>query len=103
MILVISSSLHPDSRSRILARASVDRLVALGEDAQLFDLSSSPLPQCDGATAYGDAWRAGQTWPEGPNPIDIDFVTRAGYLWQHSGGQYIDTGNPKPLGWVPAP
>jgi NAD(P)H-dependent FMN reductase len=54
MILVISSSLHPDSRSRILARACVDCLSALGEDTRLFDLSTSPLPQCDGAAAYGD-------------------------------------------------
>ena len=55
MILVISSSLHPDSRSRILARACVDRLSTLGEDPHLFDLSVSPLPQCDGAAAYGDS------------------------------------------------
>lgn len=54
MILLISSSLHPDSRSRILARACADRLCTLGEDSQLFDLSESRLPQCDGATAYGD-------------------------------------------------
>lgn len=54
MILVISSSLHPDSRSRILARACVDRLLARGEDPRLFDLATSPLPQCDGAAAYGD-------------------------------------------------
>lgn len=55
MILVISSSLHPDSRSRILARACTDRLTMLGEGTHLFDLAVSPLPQCDGATAYGDA------------------------------------------------
>lgn len=55
MILVISSSLHPDSRSRILARASIDRLSALGQEAHLFDLCASPLPQCDGSAAYADA------------------------------------------------
>ena len=54
MILVISSSLHPDSRSRILARACVDRLSTLGEEPRMFDLAVSPLPQCDGAAAYGD-------------------------------------------------
>lgn len=54
MILVISSSLHPDSRSRILARACADRLRSIDEEVQMFDLSQSPLPQCDGATAYGD-------------------------------------------------
>ena len=55
MILVISSSLHPDSRSRILARACVDQLATLGQQPQLFDLAASPLPQCDGATAYSDS------------------------------------------------
>lgn len=54
MILVISSSLHPDSRSRILAKASMDQLAAIGEDAELFDLAEHPLPLCDGATAYSD-------------------------------------------------
>ncbi|TWU59321.1 FMN-dependent NADPH-azoreductase [Rubripirellula tenax] len=55
MILVISSSLHPDSRSRILARACVDRLAEIGEPTELFDLAVTTLPPCDGASAYGDA------------------------------------------------
>lgn len=54
MILVISSSLHPNSRSRILARAGVDRLKVLGREVELFDLSESDLPLCDGSTAYAD-------------------------------------------------
>lgn len=54
MILVISSSLHPDSRSRVLAYACVDQLSKLGEDAAFFDLVTSTLPPCDGATAYAD-------------------------------------------------
>lgn len=54
MFLVISSSLHPDSRSRILAQACVERLEAIGERAVLFDLAQKPLPLCDGAKAYGD-------------------------------------------------
>ena len=55
MYLVISSSLHPTSRSRILARACVDQLTQLGESSELFDLAERPLPQCDGAAAYGDS------------------------------------------------
>ncbi len=55
MFLVISSSLHPDSRSRILARASLERLGEIGENATLFDLAVNVLPPCDGAAAYGDA------------------------------------------------
>jgi NAD(P)H-dependent FMN reductase len=54
MILVISSSLHPDSRSRILAHACIERLAVAGAESQLFDLAQSPLPACDGASAYGD-------------------------------------------------
>lgn len=55
MILVISSSLHPDSRSRILARACIERLETLEEECSLFDLAQTTLPPCDGATAYGNA------------------------------------------------
>ncbi|MDA8744208.1 NAD(P)H-dependent oxidoreductase [Rubripirellula amarantea] len=55
MILVISSSLHPDSRSRILASACISRLESLGETVESFDLSQTALPQCDGMAAYGDA------------------------------------------------
>lgn len=54
MILVISSSLHPNSRSRILARSCVDRLEALQRPVELFDLAVTALPPCDGSTAYGD-------------------------------------------------
>ena len=54
MILVISSSLHPDSRSRILAKAALDQIAAIGEPVELFDLAEKRLPLCDGATAYSD-------------------------------------------------
>jgi NAD(P)H-dependent FMN reductase len=54
-MLIISSSLHPQSRSRILATACRDRLIQLSESVHLFDLSLTPLPACDGVSAYGDA------------------------------------------------
>lgn len=54
MFLVLSTSLHPTSRSRILAREALERLTADGHEATLFDLAETPLPTCDGATAYGD-------------------------------------------------
>lgn len=54
MILVISSSLHPDSRSRILARECARRLSSLEVESVLFDLAETPLPACDGGAAYGD-------------------------------------------------
>ncbi|MEM6474289.1 MAG: NAD(P)H-dependent oxidoreductase [Planctomycetota bacterium] len=55
MFLVLSASLHPDSRSRILATACQARLESLGRSVNLFDLATTPLPFCDGASAYGDA------------------------------------------------
>jgi len=54
MILIISSSLHPTSRSRILARACVARLEELTEESHLFDLAEHRLPVCDGHGAYDD-------------------------------------------------
>ena len=47
MILVISSSLHPGSRSRIMARACTSRLQELATAVTLFDLAESPLPLCE--------------------------------------------------------
>ncbi len=52
MFLVISASLHPNSRSRILARACTERLSQNHREVNFFDLAVSTLPQCDGATAY---------------------------------------------------
>jgi uncharacterized delta-60 repeat protein len=52
-------------------------------------------------TAYGAAWRRGETWPVPPNPIPIDYVTRAAFLWR--GGECYEV-NPAisnaPLWWV---
>ncbi|TWT82812.1 NADPH azoreductase [Planctomycetes bacterium CA13] len=54
MFLVLSASLNPDSRSRILAKACADELRSTGREVTMFDLSDTPLPACDGAAAYGD-------------------------------------------------
>lgn len=55
MFLVISASLHPTSRSRVMASRCADSIAALGENVEVFDLAERPLPLCDGASAYGDA------------------------------------------------
>jgi len=55
MHLIISSSLHPTSRSRILAGEVARRLEAAEAGVEWFDLAERSLPMCDGATAYGDA------------------------------------------------
>lgn len=54
-ILVISSSLNPDSRSRILARAAFDKLAAKNankDGVEWLDLQDLSLPLCDGDSAY---------------------------------------------------
>ena len=55
MILVISASLHPESRSRILADTAKSKLLKKNASVEVFDLSKKPLPLCDGLTAYGDS------------------------------------------------
>ncbi len=54
MFLVISASLNPGSRSRLLAAACRARLEAEHRSVSWFDLAETPLPFCDGAAAYGD-------------------------------------------------
>ncbi len=51
-------------------------------------------------TAYAAAWKNDQAWSRQPTPIPADFVTRAGYLKQQSGGAYRNDGGPKPVCWV---
>ncbi len=58
--LVISSSLHPASRSRLMARLAFERLQQIAESAGLehsvawLDLAEHSLPLCDGQAAYRD-------------------------------------------------
>ncbi|SVA34125.1 uncharacterized protein METZ01_LOCUS86979, partial [marine metagenome] len=52
MYLVISCSLRPTSRSRILARRAYECLTTAGHEAELIDLVDHPLPLCDGDTSY---------------------------------------------------
>lgn len=53
-LLVISCSLDPDSRSRVMARHAVDALTQRGAESELLDLQDWPLPLCDGDSAYDD-------------------------------------------------
>jgi hypothetical protein len=55
-------------------------------------------------TAYASAWRTGNTWPIPPNPIPINYVTRAGALWK-GGEQYVfdPSAGPAPAWWVNKP
>ncbi len=60
MFLVLSTSLNPESRSRILAQACYQQVESLGRSCVWFDLAEKPLPMCDGASAYGH-----------PNVVDL--------------------------------
>ncbi len=52
MYLVFSTSLHPDSRSRILARAAVDEIQRRDAACDFIDLADLKLPPCDGHHCY---------------------------------------------------
>jgi sugar lactone lactonase YvrE len=45
----------------------------------------------DEVTAYGAAWRKGTPWPQDPNPIPIDFLTRAGALWRNGENYFFNS------------
>lgn len=54
MYLVISASLNPKSRSRVLAREVHRRLATITPDPVFYDLQEVTLPFCDGGACYGD-------------------------------------------------
>lgn len=52
MIIVISTSLNPHSRSRVLAEAARSALQAQGAEAELLDIARLQLPLCDAGSCY---------------------------------------------------
>lgn len=52
-ILIVSSSLNPDSKSRILGNYLKEKLI-VDHDVDFVDLNQIKLPLCDGASAYSD-------------------------------------------------
>lgn len=52
MLLIISCSHHPDSRSRILAHRAKEALLTAGEKVDFFDLRDVDLPLCNGHSTY---------------------------------------------------
>lgn len=55
MYLVFSTSLHPHSKSRVLANAAHREVRDQGADCQLIDLAAmNPLPPCNGHDCYSD-------------------------------------------------
>ncbi len=52
--LVISCSLNPNSRSRIVGKIAQQHLAAKNLDADFIDLAQIPLPMCDAGACYSD-------------------------------------------------
>ena len=50
--LVISSSLNPKSRSRLLARSAYKALEQMEATVKWIDLADYSIPFCDGSSAY---------------------------------------------------
>ena len=53
--LVISSSLNPESRSRVLAQSAFKSLQETGVSTRWLDLADYTLPLCDGDSTYDNA------------------------------------------------
>ena len=54
-------------------------------------------------SAYVSAWQNGGTWPTDPNPIEVSFVTRAGFLVSNGGAYTVNPHAALPLAWIPTP
>jgi len=52
-------------------------------------------------THYASHWKSGQTWPRNPSPIEIAYVTNAGYLWRMGEHYQYEDGIAAPNCWVP--
>jgi hypothetical protein len=50
-------------------------------------------------TAYAACWRTGCTWSHEPNPVPIEYVTRAGYLWRAGEVYHYNTSHTCPDCW----
>lgn len=51
-------------------------------------------------TAYSSAWRKGLAWAVLPNPIPINYVTNAGFIWKTGEIYYYDEIPSPPQCWI---
>lgn len=65
------------------------------------DLNSDWRLDINEVTGYGRAWKTGALWENEPNPVPINYVTRAGAIWKN-GEQYRWDGTvgEAPNAWV---
>ena len=63
MLLVLSCSLNPNSRSRILAKRANEQLLAAGQKTRFVNLADYQLPLCNASDCYtSDSVIQLQTW-----------------------------------------
>ena len=75
---------------------SIDKCTCTFHPADTNHDSRISMDEC---TGYGSAWKTGQIWPTPPNPIPIEYVTNAGYLWRMGEVYHCDLTSMPP--WVP--
>ncbi|HEX7862947.1 MAG TPA: Ig-like domain-containing protein [Verrucomicrobiae bacterium] len=79
-----ASEFHPADSNQNAAGALADKKITVNE-----------------LTAYAAAWKSGQSWPVGPNPIPVSYVTRAAYIWKNGEAYRFEPGLAPPSCWVP--
>ncbi|MFZ4115454.1 MAG: NADPH-dependent FMN reductase [Chthoniobacterales bacterium] len=97
MILIISCSHHPESRSRLLAQAAERAVKHVGNATHLLDLRTMPLPLCDGHSTHQDPvvkeaialvksaegiLLSTPIYNYGANAITKNFIENTGAAWQ---------------------
>lgn len=82
-----------DIRGNSLIETSLDHPADLNGDRQLIITE---------ITGYGAAWKQGATWSLPPNPLPVNYVTRAGFLWRNGERYRFDpAAGAAPLWWLP--
>ncbi|MGE9291903.1 MAG: NADPH-dependent FMN reductase [Puniceicoccales bacterium] len=77
--LIVSCSLREKSRSRVMAELARQDLEDGGAEVDWLDLSSHPLPFCDGGAAYGDA----RVEPVAAKVREADGILLAGPIYNY--------------------
>lgn len=52
-------------------------------------------------SGYAAAWKTEESWPAGPSPVPLDYLTRAAFLWKSGEHYAFDPALVPPLCWEP--
>ena len=79
-----------------------DEYIELIQQHHPADVNKNFIIALEEVTAYAAAWKAGDSWRTGPNPIPLAYVTSAGRIWRNGEGYRFDASQgPAPACWVP--